>query len=55
MPIRVVCEGRRGGRGIHKPYMVSVHLLLPGLLDKLEKLRDPVVADAAHAWGEGAG
>jgi DNA invertase Pin-like site-specific DNA recombinase len=50
-PYNLVCEGRRRGRSIHKSYMVAVHLVLPGLLDKLEKLRDPAVADVVlRAW-----
>jgi DNA invertase Pin-like site-specific DNA recombinase len=50
-PFTLVCPGKRGTQQIHKAYMVGVHLVVPLLEEKLEKLRDPAVADAAlRAW-----
>jgi DNA invertase Pin-like site-specific DNA recombinase len=50
-PYTLVCPGKRGTQQIHKAFMVGVHLVMPMLMDKLEKLRDPAVADAVlRAW-----
>ncbi len=45
-PFNLVCDGKRGGTRVHAPTMIAVHLLLLPLIERLEKLRDPRVAEA---------